>query len=123
MKNQKIRHLSCYFLLLMLLVTMLAMPAYAADSTTPTTSPAGDIASVVSGIWKDATGQIKTICNTVVFPAFSVVCAIGFVIAVIISVVTYKKHHTVEVGWPIALLVGLLVSLSAPVWVWALAGI
>ena len=123
MKNQKIRHLSCYFLLLMLLVTMLAMPAYAADSTTPTTSPAGDIAGVVTDIWTNASGQIKTICNKAVFPALSVTCAIGFAIAVIVSVVNFKKHHTVEVGWAIALLIGLLASLTAPTWVWALAGI
>lgn len=119
MKIQKIRRLFFCFLLLMLVTTMLTMPASAVDQTTPAS---GDIAGVVSGIWKDASGQVKTICNEVVFPAFSVCCGILFVVAGIIAIVNYKKHHTIEVGWVIALLVGLLVSLTAPTWVWTLVG-
>lgn len=118
MKNQKTRRLFHFCLLLMLVVTMLAMPVHAAEED----SSAGDIAGVITGIWADASGQAKTICNVVVFPALSLVCGVGFAIAVIISVVNFKKNHTVEVGWPIALLVGLLASLTAHTWVWALVG-
>lgn len=118
MKNQKIRRLFHCCLLLMLITTILTTPAYAEEDST-----AGDIAGVVSGIWNNASGQVKTICNDVVFPALSITCAIGFTIAVIVSLVNYKKHHTIEVGWAIALLIGLLASLTANTWVWALAGI
>lgn len=114
MKNQKIYRLIHCCLLLMLLVTMLAPPAYAAS---------GDVAGVVSDIWKDASGQIKSICNNVVFPACSILCGVGFAISLILAAVNFKKHHTIEVGWPIALLIGLLFSLTAQTWVWNLVGL
>lgn len=118
MKNQKIRRLLNCTLLLMLVMTMLAQPAFAEEDT----PAAGDIAGVVSGIWQNASGQMKTICNNVVFPALSWICGIGFLIALIVAIFNYKKHHNIEVGWPIALLVGLIVSLTASSWVWALVG-
>lgn len=116
MKNKKIRNLSYCLLLLMLVVSMLSMPAYATDVGS------GNIAGVVTDVWNNASGQMKTICNQVVFPAMAVVCAVGFAISLIIAVVNFKKHHTIEIGWPIALLVGLLFALTASSWVWALAG-
>lgn len=118
MKNQKTRRLLYCALLLVLTVSLLTLPAYAAGGA----ASAGDIAGAVNGIWQNAYGQIKSICNDVVFPALSLVCGIGFVIALVVSIYNYKKHHTVEVGWPIALLLGLIVSLTAPTWVWTLIG-
>lgn len=114
MKKQHTRRLIHCALLLVLTITLLTLPAYATDPTS------GDIAGVVNDIWADASGQIKTICNNVVFPALSWVCGIGFVISAIVAIFNYKKHHTVEVGWSIALLLGLLICLSAPTWVWTL---
>ena len=114
MKNQKTRRLFHCALLLVLTVSLLALPTYAAET--------GDIAGAVSSIWTNVSGQIKNICNTVVFPALSWVCGIGFVIAVVVAIFNYNKHHSVEVGWPIFLLIGLIVSLAASSWVWDLIG-
>lgn len=116
MKTQNTRRLFRCALLLVLTVALLTLPAYA------TNADSGNIAGVVNDIWADASGQIKTICNDVVFPALSWVCGVGFVISVIVAIFNYKKHHTVEVGWPIALLLGLLICLTAPTWVWTLVG-
>lgn len=116
MKNKKLTRLLRCAPLAALSAVLLALPARAEEAA------GGDIAGAINGIWTNASGQMKTICNDVVFPALSWVCAIGFVISVIIAIVSYKKHHTVEVGWPIALLVGLIVSLTASTWVWTLIG-
>lgn len=113
MKNKKLVRVVTVCALVALMAAMMALPASAATN---------DISSAVSSVWKDVSGQAKTICNNVVFPALSWVCGIAFFISVIMAIINYKKHHTVEVGWPIALLVGLIVSLSASTWVWKLIG-
>lgn len=113
MKTQRNHRLFVFALLLMLAASTLTLPAFAV---------AGDVSGTVSTIWKNASGQMKTICNNVVFPALSWVCGIAFVISVITAIFNFKKHHTVEVGWPIALLLGLIVAVSAKSWVWTLIG-
>ena len=118
MKNQHTRRLIHCALLLVLTAALVILPVYATGEG----AASGDIAGVVDGIWQDAVGQMKSICNGVVFPALSVVCGIAFVISMIVSIFNYRKHHTVEVAWPIALLIGLLICLTAPTWVWTLVG-
>ena len=122
MKNQKIYRLLYCSLLLVLAVSLLTLPALAAGVDATAGDTAGDIAGAVEGIWENVSGQLKSICNNVVFPALSWVCGIGFIFALVVSIVNYKKHHTVEVGWSIALLIGLIVSLTAPAWIWTLIG-
>lgn len=116
-RQKKIRLFNC-FLLMVLLICFLTLPALAEDGGTA----AGDVSGAIEGIWQNVSGQMKTICNNVVFPALAVVCGIGFVISLVICIFNYKKHHSVEVGWPIALLIGLIVALTAPSWVWVLVG-
>ena len=58
-------------LLLALTVAALCMvPAFA--------SSAGNVADAVEQTWTDAAGQIKTVVNTVVFPALTMVLGIAF---------------------------------------------
>ena len=114
MKNKRLTRLLNLAPLAALSALLTAHPAYAAGG--------GDISTAVSGIWANISGQMKTICNNVVFPALAWTCGIAFVISVIIVIINYKKHHTVEVTWPIILLVGLIFSLTASSWVWTLIG-
>ena len=51
-----------------LLAGLLCVPAMAA----------GDVAGAVEQTWTDASGQIKTVVDSVVFPALSMVIAIAF---------------------------------------------
>ena len=113
MKKPDFYRLFRYAPLLTAAVILLAQPARAAS---------GDVAGAIKGIWDDASGQVKSICNDVVFPACAWICGIGFAVVVIVSIVKYNKHKTLEIGWPIALIFGLLASLTANTWVWALVG-
>lgn len=117
MKKQKINRLFHRTSLLALSAALLALPTRAAESSS------GDVAGAVSTVWSNALGQIKSICNDVVFPACAVICAVGFVITAIVQIVNYRKNHTIELWGPIAFIIGLLFSLSASLWVWGLAGV
>lgn len=39
---------------------------------------AGDVAGAIEGTWNDASGQIKTVVNKVVFPAIDLILAVFF---------------------------------------------
>lgn len=57
------------FLVLLALTMCLCVPAFAAG---------GDVAGAVEQTWTDASSQIKTVVDSVVFPALSMVIAIAF---------------------------------------------
>ncbi len=54
-------------LLAMVVASILCVPAFAT----------GNVATVVESTWKDAAGQIKTVVNSVVFPALDMILAIA----------------------------------------------
>ena len=58
------------FCLMLLIVFAFATTAYAA--------PTGDVAGAIEGTWRDASGQIKTVVNKVVFPAIDLILAVFF---------------------------------------------
>ena len=57
------------FLVVLALAMCLCVPAFAAG---------GDVAGAVEQTWTDASSQIKTVVDNVVFPALSMVLAIAF---------------------------------------------
>ena len=57
------------FLVVLALALCLCVPAFAAG---------GDVAGAVEQTWTDASSQIKTVVDNVVFPALSMVLAIAF---------------------------------------------
>ena len=59
-------------LLALIMATALTVPAFAAAGGT------GNVAAVVESTWKDAAGQIKTVVNSVVFPALDMILTIAF---------------------------------------------
>ena len=56
-------------LLSMALALVLCVPALAANS---------DVSSVIQDTWTAAAGQIKTVVNTVVFPALDLILTVAF---------------------------------------------
>ena len=57
-------------LLALVVAALCVIPAFA--------SSAGNVADAVEQTWTDAAGQIKTVVDTVVFPALSLVLGIAF---------------------------------------------
>jgi len=63
--NKKIVLTMCMVLIGMLLFSTRALAS-------------GDVAGAIEGTWKDASGQIKTVVNKVVFPAIDLILAVFF---------------------------------------------
>lgn len=64
-------HIRIYpILLALLLCALCCVPALASGGS--------GVADVVENTWKDASGQIKTVVNNVVFPALDMILAIAF---------------------------------------------
>ena len=61
----KYKKLFCMFLILLLAVCLLSTTAFAAGT--------GDVAGAIEGTWNDASDQIKTVVNNVVFPVIDLI--------------------------------------------------
>lgn len=66
-KHKKIAVIICMVLLLTFMFSTTAF----ADGT-------GDVAGAIESTWKDASSQIKTVVNKVVFPAIDLILAVFF---------------------------------------------
>jgi len=99
---------------LALMLTM-AVPAFAA--------PTGDVSGVIEQTWQSAAQQIKTVVNSVVFPALDMILVILLFVKIASAYMDYRKHGQME--WaPIAILfAGLIFSLTAPTYIWTILGI
>ena len=90
------------------------VPAFAAD---------GDVAGAVEQTWTDASAQIKTVVDNVVFPALSMVLAIAFFAKLAMAYFDYRKHGQFEWTGPAILFVCLIFVLLAPNYIWGIIGI
>lgn len=84
---------------------------------------AGDVAGVVESTWKDAAGQIKTVVDNVVFPALDMILVIAFFGKVGLAYFDYKKHGQFEWAGPVILFACLVLTLTAPMYIWTIIGI
>ena len=90
------------------------VPAFAAD---------GDVAGAVEQTWTDASEQIKTVVDNVVFPALSMVLAIAFFAKLAMAYFDYRKHGQFEWTGAAILFVCLIFVLLAPNYIWNIVGI
>ena len=100
-------------LLAMVVASILCVPAFAT----------GNVATVVESTWKDAAGQIKTVVNSVVFPALDMILAIAMFGKTGLAYFDYKKHGQFEWTGPVILFACLILTLIAPNYVWTIIGI
>ena len=63
----KTKKMLCAVVMVMMLAIMFTVPAFAAGT--------GDVAGAIEGTWTDASAQIKTVVNNVVFPVIDLVLA------------------------------------------------
>ena len=94
---------------MMLLVALMAMPAYAAG---------GNVSGAIEGTWSAAQGQIKDIVNNVVFPVIDMILAVLLFVKIATAYMDYRKHGQFEFTAPAILFACLLFSLTAPSYIW-----
>ena len=99
-------------LLALTVATLCMVPAYA-----------GNVADAVEQTWTDAAGQIKTVVDTVVFPALTMVLGIAFFVKVALCFFDYRKHGQFEWTGAAILFVCLIFVLLAPNYIWNIVGI
>lgn len=104
------------------LVLTFALMAAFAFSTTAYAAPTGDVAGAIEGTWRDASGQIKTVVNNVVFPAIDLILAVFFFAKLGMAYFDYRKHGQFEWAAPAILFACLVFTLTAPLYIWSILG-
>ena len=112
MKNKKLTRILTMVAVLVLVVTTMAMPAFAA----------GNVSGAIENTWNAAQGQIKDIVNNVVFPVIDMILAILFFVKIATAYMDYRKHGQFEFTAPAILFACLLFSLTAPSYIWTVLG-
>ncbi|UQT50729.1 DUF3852 domain-containing protein [Flavonifractor plautii] len=83
-----------------------------------------NVADAVEQTWTDAAvSQIKTVVDTVVFPALTMVLGIAFFVKVALCFFDYRKHGQFEWTGAAILFVCLIFVLLAPNYIWNIVGI
>ena len=109
-------HIRIYpILLALLLCALCCVPAFASGGSS--------VADAVEKTWKDAAGQIKTVVNNVVFPALDMILAIAFFGKLSLVYFDYRKHGQFEWSGPVILFACLVLTLTAPLYIWTIIGI
>lgn len=104
-----------------LVLTFALMVAFA-FSTTAYAAPTGDVAGAIEGTWRDASGQIKTVVNNVVFPAIDLILAVFFFAKLGMAYFDYRKHGQFEWTGPAILFACLIFTITAPTYIWTILG-
>ena len=91
--------------------------------TIPPMATSGNVAGAVQQTWKDAATQIKTVVDSVVFPALTMILAIAFFVKLGLSYFEFRKHGQFEWTGPAILFVCLIFVLLAPKYIWGIVGI
>ena len=110
----KYKKFFCMFLVLVLAVGLPNTTAFAAGT--------GDVAGAIEGTWNDASDQIKTVVNNVVFPVIDLILAVFFFAKLGMAYFDYRKHGQFEWTAPAILFACLLFTLTAPTYVWTILG-
>jgi hypothetical protein len=108
MKRKKVFRILAIVFVLAAVMTLSAVPAFAA----------GDVAGAVQDTWDAAKVQIKTVVDNVVFPALSLILAVLFFVKVGAAYFDYRKHGQFEFTAPAILFACLIFVATAPLYIW-----
>lgn len=86
----KLKKMSLLLCFILTVVIMCGISAHAAGN--------GDVAGAIEGTWNDASDQIKTVVNKVVFPAIDLILAVFFFAKLGTTYFEYRKHGQFEWG-------------------------
>ena len=90
-----------------LVMVMLVLVCSLMFGTTVCAAGTGDVAGAIEGTWKDASAQIKTVVNKVVFPAIDLILAVFFFAKLGTAYFDYRKHGQFEWAAPAICVSGL----------------
>lgn len=90
--------------------------------TTVGAAGTGDVAGAIEGTWNDASDQIKSVVNKVVFPAIDLILAVFFFAKLGTAYFDYRKHGQFEWAAPAILFACLVFTLTAPTYIWKILG-
>ena len=96
------------------LAALLCVPALAAG---------GDVVGAITSTWTTIAPQIKSVVDSVVFPALDMILAILFFIKLGSAYLDYRKHGQMEWTAPAILFACLVFTLTAPTYIWQIVGI
>ena len=106
-----------------LVMVMLVLVCSLMFGTTVCAAGTGDVAgAAIEGTQKDASAQIKTVVNKVVFPAIDLILAVFFFAKLGTAYFDYRKHGQFEWAAPAILFACLIFTLTAPVYIWTILG-
>lgn len=100
------------FLILALLVSATAIPAFATSSGT------GDVSGAIQSTWNSAKGQIQSVVNNVVFPVIDTILVVLFFVKLGTSYFEYRKFGRFEFTGPCIIFGCLIFTLTAPLYIW-----
>ncbi len=80
------------------------------------------VATAIENTWDDASSQIRTVVDNVVFPAIALVLAVMFFVKLATAYFDYRKNGQFEFIAPAILFVGLIFALTAKLYVWDILG-
>ena len=103
-----------------LVMVMLVLVCSFMFGTTVCAAGTGDVAG--EGTWNDASAQIKTVVNKVVFPAIDLILAVFFFAKLGTAYFDYRKHGQFEWAAPAILFACLVFTLTAPAYIWTILG-
>lgn len=104
------------------LVPLLLVCILCCLTATPVFAAGGDVSGAIEGAWNDASGQIKTVVNNVVFPAIDLILAVFFFAKLATAYFDYRKHGQFEWAAPAILFACLVFALTAPLYIWQVLG-
>lgn len=79
-----------------------------------------DPSSALQTAKKNVIDQLKPIINNVIVPVLDVVLVACLLLAIGKTVIAYRKHEDLEMGWIILLVVGVILVSTFPSWGWDL---
>ena len=112
MRNHKFLRILVLLCLTAVLLSMLAVPAFAA----------GDVSGAIENTWGAVQQEVKDVVNNVVFPVIDMILAILFFVKIATAYMDYRKHGQFDFTAPAILFACLLFSLTAPTYIWTILG-
>ena len=110
------------FALILAMVLMAAMTV-TAFATGGSSGGNGNVAGVIEQTWRSAAQQIKTVVNSVLFPALDMILVILLFVKIASAYLDYRKHGQMEWTHAAILFAGLIFSITAPAYIWTILGI